>query len=76
MNATQTTSATTQHHPIPAPGPWLRIEDAAQVSKFSKQTIRRALRREGSARLTGYKIGHEWRIRVEDLDAWLRRSAV
>ena len=76
METTQTTPATTQHQPVPAPGPWLRIEDAARLSQFSRQTIRRALRREGGARLTGYKILHEWRIHQRDLDAWLRRSAI
>ena len=46
-------------------------EEAAQYLRVNPQTVYRLLRR---GKLPGAKIGHQWRIRRIDLEAFLRRG--
>jgi excisionase family DNA binding protein len=57
-----------------SPCDWLTIRESSKTSKYSEITLRRALRR-GSLR--GYRPsgGRVWRIKREDLEAWMRGAA-
>ena len=46
----------------------LTPEEVAEYVRVNPQTIYRLLR---SGRLPGAKIGHQWRVRKADLDAYL-----
>lgn len=51
--------------------PWLDTKGAAARSRYSVNTVKRAL---ASEELRGYRRGEhgDWRIHVDDLDAWVR----
>ena len=51
-------------------GGWLDVQAAARWAAVSESTIRRELR---SGRLRGYRVGGRkcWRLRPQDVDAWL-----
>ncbi|MGE5415887.1 MAG: helix-turn-helix domain-containing protein [Acidobacteriota bacterium] len=48
----------------------LTVEETAQYLKMNPEVIRRWLREK---RLPGIKIGKEWRIAKEDIDAMLKK---
>ena len=50
----------------------LTPEEVAEYVRVNPQTIYRLLR---SGRLPGAKIGHQWRVRKADLDAYLHGQA-
>ena len=50
----------------------LTVKDAAEEIKMSEKFVRDMLRR---AQLRGSKLGTDWRIRPEDLDAFVARKA-
>lgn len=50
----------------------LTVKDAAEEIKMSEKFVRDMLRR---AQLRGSKLGSDWRIRPEDLDAFVARRA-
>lgn len=51
---------------------FLTVKDAAAELQMSEKFVRDMLRR---AQLRGSKLGTEWRIRPEDLDAFVARKA-
>jgi len=58
----------------PSPLPWLlRPVDVAELCQVSTKTVLRAIR---SGRLRAYRLGTRaaYRIRPEDVEAWLRSS--
>ena len=67
MNTHSATAVDTADHHRPF---WLRLDEAADHARYSKATLRRALKK---GNLLGFKPGREWRIRIEDLESWLRR---
>lgn len=50
----------------------LTVKDAAAELKMSEKFVREMLRR---AQLRGSKLGSDWRIHPEDLDAFVARRA-
>jgi len=64
---------TTSERPVDAIA-WLDVRRAATRALVSPSTILRELR---AGRLRGYRVGGRkcWRVRPEDVDAWLMRTA-
>jgi excisionase family DNA binding protein len=59
-----------------SPLPWLlRTEDVAELCQVSSKTVQRAIR---SGRLPAYRLGkrNAYRIRPDDVEAWLQSSRV
>jgi excisionase family DNA binding protein len=60
-------------NPIPE-RTFLTTQEVSRLLHVSVQTVRRWIKDE---KLPAYKVGPRmWRIRMADLDEWLRRSAV
>jgi len=48
--------------------PFLNLGEAAEIIRVTPEYLRQQLR---LGRLAGYRIGREWRVSREQLDAWL-----
>jgi excisionase family DNA binding protein len=48
----------------------LSLEEVAYRLNVSVQTVRRLI---DSGQLKGVKVGRQWRVRQEDLDAYIRK---
>lgn len=53
------------------PDPWLSVTQAAEWTSLSDNTIRRAIY---SRTLTASRVGSVLRIRLSDLDSWMKSS--
>jgi excisionase family DNA binding protein len=58
---------------VPDNQPWLDVRAAASRAAVSTATILRELR---TGRLRGYRVGGRkcWRVKPEDVDAWLMKT--
>ena len=45
------------------------IDEAAEIARVSRRTVVREIAR---GHLRAVRVGHSWRVRAEDLDAWLQ----
>jgi excisionase family DNA binding protein len=64
------------HEHLQSPLPWLlRTEDVAELCQVSTKTVPRAIR---GGRLRAYRLGARgaYRIRPDDVEAWLQSSPV
>lgn len=50
---------------------WLTPEEAASLLKLSIKTVRRKLR---SQEIRGYRAGVQWRIKPQDIQAYLDKN--
>lgn len=49
------------------------VEQIAQKLQVSEDTVTNFLKRKKN-RLKGYKVGRQWRVRIEDYEEWLRNQ--
>lgn len=49
--------------------PWVSLEDVAKHLGVSKDSVHRWIRRR---KLPAHKVGHLWKFKVSEVDAWVR----
>jgi len=49
--------------------PWVSLEEVAAHLGVSKDTVHRWLRKRG---LPAHKVGHLWKFRLSQVDAWVQ----